>query len=65
MMIDDYEISQLIESPDDVVEAAAAARSGKTREQRELETSALIARANDSADEYDAHHGDDRSIVSA
>lgn len=32
-----------------------------TREEREAEVAALIARAQDPDDEYDGHHGTDRS----
>lgn len=32
-----------------------------TQEEREAEVAALIARAKDPDDEYDAHHGTDRS----
>lgn len=32
-----------------------------TREEREAEVAALIARAQDPDDEYDSHHGTDRS----
>lgn len=45
------------------VEQTALAATGKTREEREAETAALIARANDPDDPYDGHHGRDRTIV--
>lgn len=35
--------------------------ASSTKEEREAEIAALIARAQDPDDEYDAHHGTDRS----
>lgn len=35
-----------------------------SREQRERETAALMARAQDPNDSYDGHHGNDRSGAS-
>lgn len=62
-MQDEYGIGESIDAPEVEVELAAVLRSGKTREEREAETAALLERANDPSDDYDGHHGDDRTQI--